>query len=493
MSSPIIKDLQPTIDKMLELLNPSTFVAHLNEHHLNERPFEIKKGDGEFDFSSSSSILKGAQTHKELQFERKDIIEFKKEGQTIFIEGRYVFIDSIKYNDVPEKLFSGTIGSFSSCKDRILFNEKFLRMVIPNVKKGQFDLRDFRKRFFITPQKKSFQYIPLTIEEMSFHLYKYSIGDQEHIVIDCLNKDSLTLFQKKCFNILLTYGFITGDLIHDECFIFSYENDEMIHSENFLYHSMRASLITHQPTFTSNPFSVHGDIDFEREADHSIKKEVLDKLNTDMEPLHFDTYSKLTTMFYKEEKLQRATLLFIQSHKSSLEMRIPNYYVAIEAITGYISSKMATGAKSLNPIKDKVIAENLIKQIKEYALKIKTDNTLSNDDFNMDIIEKNILKLNAPPNADKLSESFTTIGYTLSAEQSKLLKERNTFLHGSFIKTVDDDKAFRDALHVGLRLHFMISVLILKLADFEGKIINYAELWSHITERTLGEDRLVKI
>lgn len=493
MPDPVIKDLQPTIDKMLELLNPSTFVAHLDEHHLNERPFEITKGDGEYEFTSSSPVLKGVQTHKELQFERREIVEFKKEGQTIFVEGRYVFINSIKYNDMSEKLFSGSIGSFSSCKEHVVHNNKFQRMVIPNVKKGLFSLRDFKKGFFTTPQKKSFQYIPLNIEDMAFHLYKYSIGDQEHIVIDCLNKDSLVLFQKKCFNILLTYGFVTGDLIHDECFIFSYDNIEMIHAANFIYHSMRSSLITNQPTFTSNPFSVHSDVDFEREEDYTIKKEVLDKLNSGIDFFHFDIYSKLTTLFYKEEKLQRAALLFIQSHKSSLEMRIPNYYVSIEAITGHISSTMATGAKSLSPIKDKAIAENLIKHIKEYALKLKVDSALSNDDFNMEILEKNIFKLNAPPNADKLSESFATIGYTLSPEQIKLLKDRNTFLHGSFLKTVDDDKAFREALHVGLRLHFMIAVLILKIAGFEGKIINYAELWSHITERTLGEDRLVKI
>jgi hypothetical protein len=31
------------------------------------------------------------------------------------------------------------------------------------------------------------------------------------------------------------------------------------------------------------------------------------------------------------------------------------------------------------------------------------------------------------------------------------------------------------------------------LADFTGKIINYAELWSHITEKKLNEERLIKI
>ena len=86
---------------------------------------------------------------------------------------------------------------------------------------------------------------------------------------------------------------------------------------------------------------------------------------------------------------------------------------------------------------------------------------MSDENFQLEIIEKNIAKLNAPPNADKLSESFTFLGIELTSEQKNILKERNRFLHGSFLKTIDDDKAFREALHCSLRLHFMIAILIL--------------------------------
>lgn len=174
-------------------------------------------------------------------------------------------------------------------------------------------------------------------------------------------------------------------------------------------------------------------------------------------------------------------------------MRIPNYYVAVEAITGYISSTLASGKKSLAPIKDPQLVADLVAVILDKATTLKKEKGLSDAEFNLDILEKNINKLNAPPNADKLAESFTSLDYVLSPEERKILKDRNTFLHGSFLKTIDDDLAFREALHVGLRVHFLIAVAILKLADFSGKIINYAELWSHITEKQLNEERLVKI
>jgi hypothetical protein len=263
--------------------------------------------------------------------------------------------------------------------------------------------------------------------------------------------------------------------------------------ENILYHSMRSSIITNQPIFTSNPFSVHFDVDFERDENGIIKKDVLDKLNEDIYDFPSEAFSKLATLFYEKEKLQRASLIFIQSHIASLEIKIPNYYVSIEAITGYISEEVASGKKSLSPIKDKKLASELIKQIIDMVTKFKMEKALDNNEFNFDIILKNINKLNAPPNADKLAESFTYIAYTLSKEQREILKNRNSFLHGSFLKTIGDDTDFRLGLHTALRLQFMIAVLILKLTGFSGKIINYAELWSHITEMKLGEGRLVKI
>ncbi|HLA58090.1 MAG TPA: hypothetical protein VK622_05000 [Puia sp.] len=313
------------------------------------------------------------------------------------------------------------------------------------------------------------------------------------MVIDCVSEETLVNFQKKCFNILLTYGFITGNLIHDECFILSFADDKMTVPIGFLFHSMRSSVITHQATFTSNPYSVNSDIDFEREEDGRIKDTVSKKLYEGMEDFPRDVFSKLSQLFFLEEKLQRAALLFIQSHITSLEMRIPNYYVAIEAITGYISSSVATGSKSLAPIKDPHLAADLIAIILHKVTELKKEKGLDDTEFNLDILKKNINKLNAPPNADKLAESFTLLRYNLSPEEKKILKDRNTFLHGSFLKTIDDDLAFREALHVGLRVHFLIAVAILKLGGFSGKIINYAELWSHITEKQLNEERLVKI
>lgn len=491
---PIVKDILPSINLVAVLLQTENYTVNLNTHYLHERIFEVKKTDRQYSFNASSKIQKGVQTHKEIQFSPNEVIELKGGKHSFFIEGKYLLLNTINYDfDNLLKLFSGSINSFSSSVNHADINNKYLRMIIPDIDKNTFDLHEFKHLYFTTPKKSHINYLPVQFVNSEYHIYKCTSNKKDYLIIDCMNRETLIDFQKKCFNILLTYGFITGKLIHDECFILSFSDDKMVIPEGFLYHAMRASVITNQPTFTSNPYSVNSDIDFEREENGQIKDSVSKKLYDGIDDFPRNVFSKLVELFYKEEKLQRAALLFIQSHITSLEMRIPNYYVAIEAITGYISSKLATGKKSLSPIKDPAVAANLIKFIRDEAIKLKAEKKLDDEAFNMEIIEKNINKLNAPPNADKLAESFTHIGYILSEEEKKILKDRNTFLHGSFLKTIDDDLAFREALHVGLRVHFLIAVSLLKIAGFSGKIINYAELWSHITEKTLGEERLVKI
>lgn len=491
---PPVKSIEPSIAKILELINPANFKVKVNNHHLNDRVFEVEKGKRQFNFCSTSKIVPGVQTHKELNFNSTEIVELEKENFSLFTLGKYVLLSKISYDDAnSEKIFCGNISSFSTCSDLKDFENKFLRCVIPVGDKEGFNIHDFQTFYSVTQNKKTISFIKINISNEIFHLYNFKLGSEYYIIIDCITSTQLDSFQKKCFNILLTLGFIKGNLIHDEAYFVSFLEETMDEIDNVLYHSMRSSIKTSQPTFTSNPYSVHSDIDFERDENGALISTIIEELNEELNYFSDEVFSTLSTLLHENEKLQRAVLIYIQSHIASLEVRIPNYYVAIEAITGHISSELATTKTPLNPIKDSKIAAGLIKEIIEIAKHTKEENGLDDEQFNMEIFLKNINKLNSPPNADKLSESFTHLGYALTKEQINLLKERNRFLHGSFLKTVGHDEEFREALHVSLRLHFMIAVLIYKLSGFTGRIINYAELWSHMTEKKLDEERLVKI
>ncbi|MBN8642887.1 MAG: hypothetical protein J0L86_13830 [Flavobacteriales bacterium] len=491
---PIVKSIEPSLERILELINPANFRVKAKNHHLNDRIFELEKGERQFNFCSSSKILKGIQTHKELNFDSKEIVELKKENFSLFTLGKYILLNKISYDDEHlEKIFCGIITSFSTCSDLKDFEDKFLRCVIPVGNKEAFNIHDFQSSYFETQNKKSVSFITINISNETFHLYNFKFGSDHYIIIDCITSTQLDDFQKKCFNILLTLGFIKGNLIHDEAYFISFLEESMDKIDNVLYHSMRSSIKTNQPTFTTNPYSVHSDIEFERDENGILNSSLINELNKDLNYFSNKVFSSLSTLLNENEKLQRAVLIYVQSHTASLEIRIPNYYVAIEAITGHISSELSSTKIPLNPIKNSKIANELIKDIIQIAEQRKKVNELDDEQFNMEIFIKNIYKLNSPPNADKLSESFNYLGYDLTKEQKDLLKERNRFLHGSFLKTIGQDQEFREALHVSLRLHFMIAVLIYKLSGYKGRIINYAELWSHMTEKNLGEERLVKI
>ena len=258
------------------------------------------------------------------------------------------------------------------------------------------------------------------------------------------------------------------------------------------YFSMKASIITNQPTFTTNALSIYSG-KFEYDDNHHVKQEFKDKIYAELYEFPVEQFSNLVEILFKEEKIQRAVLLFLYGHVASLEMRLPNYFVALEAITGFIVSNKKETKNRLNPIKSPDLANEIQKKFIEILNTIKNDKKLEKDDFDLDVLSKKINSLNNPPNADKLAESFSLLKFELSQEQRKILKERDSFLHGSFVKYVDNDEAFKEALYICLRVHFLIVVLVLKIVNFNGKIINYCVFWENITEKKVEEERLIKI
>ena len=181
------------------------------------------------------------------------------------------------------------------------------------------------------------------------------------------------------------------------------------------YFSMRASVITNQPTFTTNIYSIYDDL-----IDNYDENYINEVLYKDIIDFPLEKLSELAELFLKEEKIQRAVLLFIYGHNAALEMRLPNYFVAIEALTSYISKSYKEKGERINPIKDSKIASDIKSKINDLLVSYKSKNKLTVEDFNINILSKKINSLDNPPNADKMSESFSLLGYELTKEQKKI-------------------------------------------------------------------------
>ncbi len=488
-----IKYFTPTINLIESFTEEQTFTINAPDHHLDKCSVELKKSEGQFTFETISPILKGIQNHKEIQFERATKVRLINDDKTLYLKGANYFVNKINYIEHHSKRSRGTINALSSSAQSFNSKPVFLRCVIPVGTENKLDLKDFQKTLFRVGSATSLLFA-CNVNEHNFELINCKKDDFHYFIMDCLEPIEKKEFQKKCYNIILTVGLLKGDLIHKENYILSYKDNTFKEPEHIEYMSMRSSVLSNQPLITTNPYSVRiFDDDFERDENGMISDAQRKKLYDGIVDVSGEVFSKLATLFCNHEKLQRATLLYILGHSATLEIRIPNYYVALEAITSYLAKTVDEKPKRLNPIKDKNVASELIAQIKTLILKTKKNKELDDDEMNLDVLLKNIDRLNSPPNADKLAKSFEIIGYTLTDEQFKIIKDRNSYLHGSFIKTKEEDGIFRDALHLSLRLHFLIGVLLLKNVGYKGKIINYAKLWSHITGKDIEEEVLVRI
>jgi len=502
---PPTKSIAPSIDAILAITKQIQFNVSLDRspnHYLHNCIFDVKKGDRQFDFHSSATIRLGVDTYSNFQVEKDELVTLSNDsGLTLYTKGQSILINTLRTSeDHKFKIFSGGISSFSTEPDILNKTDLYLRFIIPVGVKQSFKIEDFQRYWFLEtldrkPTKTHF--LKLDVQE-EIHFYDYSYKESHYLIVDSFCKTSIADFQKKCFCILLTLGFVKGHLIHDECFILSYDTEELLVPKGLVYNSMRASIQTHQPLFTTNYYSIYKDIDYATDEKGMVAKDdpLYPRLNGDLLFFPDSVFSKIAVLCFTSEKFQRSILIFIDSHLSTLETKIPNYYVALEAIAAYVYQLREENNEekiSVAPIKDPKIAEKLIQKISDLATASKIESDLSDEDFSLEIILKNINRLNSPPNADKLKEAFTYIDYQLSNEQKRLLIDRNRYLHGSFLKIVGNDELFRKGFHAALKLETMLAILIFKLGGYSGPVINYAGLWSNITELGQDEDRVLEI
>lgn len=476
------KDFQPSLNKVIGLMKQDDYTINAVNHYLDGNILRLSKSGKEYAFSFTSQTPSGKQTHEEIKFQAENIVELTSSEASLYVLGKAIFIDQIDFGfDRSEKKVTGSISGFCTVKNQEVFDKCYLRYIVPIGEKNKvFNIRHFEKskQGCITPQGLLATHIDYVVSSSDFHLYTARENNEYFLIIDCIEQIDLPSFEEKCFSTLLALGLISGNLALDESFILSFSEERMSAPTGLIYQPKPSSIYTKQAAFTTNISSIS--------YGKGLSKEEKDKLAVGLEEFPKDVFSSLATQLHKHEKLRRATMLLLLGKIASLEMRLPAYYIAIEAITAH-----AVKVKDMfGLIKDESVAKKVLDSIKKL---VEAEGRLHNaDDFNSKVLLKKITHLNRPTNEQKLSQLFKSVGYPLSEEEHKILRSRNVFLHGGFTRG-EDDKRYRDTLHTSLRLSFLVTVLLLKLAGFEGKIINYAELWSGTTKKKLNEDLLRSI
>lgn len=180
-----------------------------------------------------------------------------------------------------------------------------------------------------------------------------------------------------------------------------------------------------------------------------------------------DAFSKLSQLCYKSNDMLLATSMLIDGSLMNIEYQKTFFHVVLETITSCLQTKEENKPQPPMPQEQykETVAPALIETLEgiegipEDALRIYKGK-----------IEHN---LNAAPNRNKLEACFQAVGYTLTKEDSDAIDKRNYTFHGHLTSERQPLRAQQnDLFAMGLRLHKLCSILLLKAAGFEGKIIN---------------------
>ncbi len=163
----------------------------------------------------------------------------------------------------------------------------------------------------------------------------------------------------------------------------------------------------------------------------------------------------------------------------------------MEAITAVMIEEK--DLKIPRPIPDTYMPKSLIKEFmdKVEVLFPKKDPT-TKDIYS--ILQARISNLNKPTNADKLRKPFEFFGYVLKDYEKEVINHRDVFQHGGLPGDPGSpDAVFQDVYYSCMVLQRLIVIQVLKYIGFSGYIINYPQLYKHITAKDLSEDLLYKI
>lgn len=481
----IQKNLITAFKLLQDISKGGTFKIKSKPHPLNGREITIAKDKGGFTFETTTLIKKGIQNSNEFILRAPDL----KISNDYFVTKKSYVANKVQYGDTF-KMVSGTIQSMRSVS--LAEKSYYWRLLIPISQ--TIDIRhSFEWWSFLSNGQPHAQLLKLFHNSTEIHFYGYKNGNQHYAAVDALEGLSLKRFQEIVYAILLIYGLLKGKFYSGEGFFVAYSDHELRDAKGVVYQQMSSSIYNLPGIHTSNPYTGIDQASFRRNNKGGIPKIFMNGRSKGIDLFPAAVFENLLNLLLEKDKIRDALTQIVLNQQATLEIRIPILYVALETISGVISTG---GDKDLKPIKDKKRAEKLTQ-----LLKATTEQFAKDEGFSKTQIEeltpliKRLSGLNNPPNSDKLSKVFQLVGYDLREWDKLAINERNAFLHGFTpkLKVSADEYGFKEFYDLSLRLHFLLCVLLLKKAGFEGKILNYNKLHEHITHIIRGEDTFVMI
>jgi hypothetical protein len=481
----ISKNLEASFELIENLNTGGKFTIKSKKHPLNGREMQVFRDGKGFGFETTIPIKKGWQDPRDLIMNNPDITL----SSAYRISKKSYVIDSAPFGDTV-RILRGSIQSLE--ETRLKKRNYHWRLIVP-VNEGIELRRDFSYWNFLSNGKSGNCLLKIGYKNEEFHFYGLKREKQHYVLFDSLSEISLERFQKITYAIMLVYAILKGKLCSGEGFFIAFKDSVLRKPEGVRYSQMSDGKYGLPAMFTTNPYFGIEQVKYKRNNKGTIPTKLIKEREKGLGRFKEENFDGLVSVLLESDKIRDSYTQIIHNQNTTLEIKIPVLFVALETISGVFSKG---GDKDLKPIQNKKVAGKLVDQIKKITDAYVEENRFDEDQLEQMIpFYKRIAGLNNPTNTDKLTKTFPMLGYDLESWDSDAIKERNAFLHGftpSF-KIPEDETGFRDYYDLSLRLHFLLTVLLLKKAGYVGKVINYNKLHEHITEKNRNEEVLVMI
>lgn len=404
------------------------------------------------------------------------------ETETISVGKNSVTDFSTKYPYLPQILR----GRFTQLNQIVESNYEnvFMRLVIPlKIKKPKLPTSILERKGTLFFDKEEFnikdslmgvklrlgtEYSELRINGLIYHCYSVQ---ESLLIIECLNKTDIDSFKETTKRIRLGLAFLSGDYYSGETYYLSSHNDDFDKIEGVWYEKEFETKRTKNQII--NPLHFFQSFRYDGKGVHNEKHKKHHKMFSS------DLFSLLCmAMLDKEEEILRTVQLVVSGSANPDPIQKGALYsVAIETITNYLSEK---NGDKIKPIKDKAISKSVRKDFNSILSGYKE----AIGEKGITILTKKIENLNSPTNRDKLIKPFEILGIELCDDDVQAIGKRNDYLHGRI--PLEDNEEF-ELEKLALKLHFLVSCLVLKWIGYEGHII-YLPIWAIMKDEEKSMD-----
>lgn len=253
--------------------------------------------------------------------------------------------------------------------------------------------------------------VSATVNNVNYKIFT----KEKYVVVESLNSVTYDSFSETNYNIMIAIGFVSGNFIQDEIYIFQKDVEDAKSSE-FQYLKIRSSSYSIYHAITHNPFG-YGDFIGDEYAERLYSTKTL-------KPCDEHSFSKLIELIENNSQVQYALVLFNEANNRELSLLIQNncFFAVLEVLKKFFVEKF----KESLP--------------RDYTQK---------------------------GNIEKYKAIFQNI-ISLSDTDCETLEKRNVFLHGD-IKDVEDQEMV-DIMHKQITLIYR---LILSYVGFDGYTIDH--------------------